>query len=44
MLPSLRRASMPEEIAGPAAFQASALATFVAGEVLNVSEGEALCS
>ena len=39
MLHSLCRASTPEEIAGPAAFQASGLATFVAGEVLNVSGG-----
>jgi len=44
MLRSLSRASMREEIAGPAAFQVSALATFVAGEALNVSGGVALCS
>src|ERR1700704_6335306 len=32
-------APTPEEIAGPAAFPASALATFVGCEVLNVSGG-----
>ena len=34
---------MPEEIAGPAALQTSGLATFVAGEALNVSGGVGLC-
>ncbi len=39
----LRRVATAEEIAGPILFMASDLATFVAGEVLNVNGGAVLC-
>jgi 3-oxoacyl-[acyl-carrier protein] reductase len=38
----LRRVATPEEIAGPVAFLASELATFVTGEILNVNGGAVL--
>jgi hypothetical protein len=40
---SLCRVSTPDEIAGPTPFLFSALATFVADEVLNVNGGAVLC-
>ncbi|MFZ0818963.1 MAG: SDR family NAD(P)-dependent oxidoreductase [Candidatus Acidiferrales bacterium] len=39
----LRRVATAEEIAGPILFMASDLATFIAGEVLNVNGGAVLC-
>jgi 3-oxoacyl-[acyl-carrier protein] reductase len=39
----LGRVATPEEIAGPIAFLASDLATFVTGEILNVNGGAVLC-
>jgi len=36
-------ARQPEEIAGPILFPACDLATFIAGEVLNVDGGTVLC-
>jgi 3-oxoacyl-[acyl-carrier protein] reductase len=39
----LGRAATAEEIAGPIAFLASDLATFITGEVLNVNGGAVLC-
>lgn len=38
----LRRVGQPEEIAGPIAFLASDLATFITGEILNVNGGAVL--
>lgn len=39
----LGRVAEPEEIAGPIAFLASDLSTFITGEVLNVNGGAVLC-
>jgi 3-oxoacyl-[acyl-carrier protein] reductase len=39
----LGRVATAEEIAGPIAFLASDLATFVTGEILNVNGGAVLC-
>ncbi len=39
----LGRVASPEEVAGPVAFLASDLASFITGEVLNVNGGAVLC-
>jgi len=39
----LRKVAKPEEIAGPVIFLASALASHITGEILNVNGGSVLC-
>jgi 3-oxoacyl-[acyl-carrier protein] reductase len=39
----MSRAGTAEELAGPILFLASALSTFITGEILNVNGGAVLC-